>query len=490
MPRCHSHFITKQKTSHLFNKCAILLIKRDDSRDGDDVDNKNIDANIILNVFNDMCCFVITDEEGRYIYANRAWTQTMGIDFESDHIHGRFVSEIIKDTKIGQAIKEDRTISGYSTITTGGGKEKRAFSIYNPIHDLSGKIIAGAIIAIITGDDDNDVDKLIRELNYYKQELTKLSGAKYSIENIIGTSPAITKLREEINRASKSNSTVLISGETGSGKELVAHSIHALSNRKEKSFIKVNCANIPHELMESEFFGYEGGAFTSANRKGKIGKFEQADKGSIFLDEINQLSYDLQPKLLRVMQEREFERVGGTKSIHIDVRFIAATNISLDDLVKNNQFRADLYYRLNVVPIHVPALRERREDIPLLIDDITRKLNGEIGIPVDKIPPDIKNKLMSLDYHWPGNVRELQNVIEWAINMSYGEPMKWSHFSQYFSLKTSTEDTKAVGLDRLQSIEKDLVMRALLEHKTKTAAADALGISRTMLYKKIKKYDL
>ena len=437
-----------------------------------------------------MCCFVITDEIGRYLYANRAWTQTMGIDFEDDNIHGRFVNEIIKDTKIGQALKEDRTISGYSTITTCRGQEKRALSIYNPIHDLSGKIIAGAIIAIITGENENDVDKLIGELNFYKQELSKLSGAKYHIDNIIGASAAIKRLQEEIRRASKSNSTVLIFGETGSGKELVAHSIHALSSRRNKSFIKVNCANIPHELMESEFFGYEGGAFTSADKRGKIGKFEQADKGSIFLDEINQLSYDLQPKLLRVMQEREFERIGGTKNINIDVRFIAATNIPLHEMVKNNQFRADLYYRLNVVPIHVPPLRERREDIPLLIDDISKKLDGEIGIPVDEIPQEIKDKLMNLDYQWPGNVRELQNVIEWAINMSYGEPMKWSHFNQYFSLKTGADETKEMGLGSLELIEKDLVSRALLKHKTKTAAAAALGISRTMLYKKIKKFNL
>ncbi|WP_419026466.1 sigma-54 interaction domain-containing protein [Emergencia sp.] len=452
--------------------------------------NRNIDTKMILDVFNDMCCFVITDAKGRYLYANRAWTQTMGVDFEHDNIYGRFVHDLIKDTKINQALRENRTISGYSTITTCDGKEKRAFSIYNPIHDQQGKIIAGAIIAIITGDNEGDVDRLIRELNFYKQEVTKLRGAKYNIENIVGVSPAIMRMRKEINRASKSNSTVLITGETGSGKELVAHSIHALSSRKGKSFIKVNCANIPKDLMESEFFGYEGGAFTGASQKGKIGKFEQADKGSIFLDEINQLSYDLQPKLLRVMQEREFERIGGSKSIDVDVRFIAATNIPLDELVKNHLFRPDLYYRLNVVPIHVPPLRERREDIPLLIDDITKKLDGEIGIPVHDIPVKIKNRLMNLEYSWPGNVRELQNVIEWAINMSYGEPMKWSHFSQYFTLKSSGSEEKNMKLGSLALIEKELVQQALLEHDTKTAAAAALGISRTMLYKKIKKYDL
>lgn len=454
------------------------------------MNNKSLDPNIILSVFDDMCCFVITDANGRYLYANQAWAQTMGFDFEDDHIYGRFVNELIRDTKIDQALKENRTISGYSTITTCTGKEKRAFSTYSPIHDSSKNIIAGAIITIITGDDDDDVNRLIKELNFYKEELIKLNAAKYSIDNIIGNSPAIVQLREEIKRASKSTSTVLIYGETGSGKELAAHAIHALSDRQNKSFIKINCANIPRDLMESEFFGYEGGAFTSASKKGKVGKFEQADKGSIFLDEINQLSYDLQPKLLRVMQEREFERVGGTKSIHVDVRFIAATNIPLEDLVSSNQFRTDLYYRLNVVPIHIPALRERREDIPLLIDEITKKLNGEIGIPVETIPEEIKDRLMTLDYSWPGNVRELQNVIEWAINMSYGEPIRWNHFSQYFSLKTHSGQPQTSGLEHLQNIEKDLVIRALQEHRTKTEAAASLGISRTMLYKKIKKYNL
>lgn len=454
------------------------------------MDKKKLDPNIILDVFNDMCCFVITDSQGRYLYANKAWTQTMGIDFEYDNVYGRFVSELIKDTKIGIALREDKTMSGYSTIVTLGGKEKRAFSIYSPIHDSSGSIIAGAIIAIITGDDDDDVNKLIRELNFYKQELTRLRGARYSIQNIIGQSPAIVRLRQEISRASKSNSTVLIYGETGSGKELVAHSIHALSMRKDESFIKVNCANIPKDLMESEFFGYEGGAFTGANKKGKIGKFEQANKGSIFMDEINQLSYELQPKLLRVMQEREFERVGGTKSVNVDVRFIAATNVPLGELVQNNQFRADLYYRLNVVPIYVPPLRERKEDIPLLVEDISRNLNGKIGIPIDEISEEIKVNLMKLDYNWPGNVRELQNVIEWAVNMSYGEPMKWSHFSQYFSLKINSKEKEKAGLGKLSEIEKSMVADALEEYGTKTEAASALGISRTMLYKKIKKYGL
>ena len=451
---------------------------------------KKISTSMLLDVFNDMCCFVITDEYGRYVYANKAWAKTMSIDFEYDNIHGKFVSDIIKDTKINTALKENKTISGYSTISTETGKEKKAFSIYKPIHDDKGKIIAGAIIAIITGDDENEADRLINELNFYKRELRKLRSAKYSIDNIIGKSPAIEKLREDIRRASMSNSTVLISGETGSGKELVAHSIHGLSSRKNQSFIEVNCANIPKDLLESEFFGYDKGAFTGADAKGKIGKFEQADKGTIFLDEINQLSYELQPKLLRVMQEREFEHVGGNKSISVDVRFIAATNIPLENLIREKLFRVDLYYRLNVVPVRVPPLRERREDIPLLIDDILEKLNGKIGIPIGEIPEEIKQKLAFLDYDWPGNVRELQNVIEMAINLSFGEPMTWNHFNQYFSLRTRESDKTCTKLDQMEEIEKTLVKRALRDNRTKTDAAKALGISRTMLYKKIEKYKI
>ena len=190
------------------------------------------------------------------------------------------------------------------------------------------------------------------------------------------------------------------------------------------------------------------------------------------------------------MQEREFERVGGSRSIAIDVRFIAATNVPLEELVEKQRFRPDLYYRLNVVPIKVPSLRERREDIPILVDDILRKLNGEIGIPVSGISEDIKRKLMNLDYDWPGNVRELQNVIEWAMNMSYGEPIKWNHFSRYFSLKSKNFETTGLELARLGEIEKEMVQRVLAESQTKTQAAESLGISRTMLYKKIKKYNL
>lgn len=448
-----------------------------------------LNCDMILDVIDDMCCFVITDATGHYIYANKAWAELMNIDFELNKIRGRSVKEFIKDTKIDQALKEDRTISGHSTIVTHKGEARRVFSIYNPIHNEEGKVIAGAIIVIMTGGED-EVNKLINELNFYKQELTKLQSAKYSIDNIIGNSPAINLLREQIIRASRSNSTVLIFGETGSGKELVAHSIHSLSSRKNGSFVKVNCANIPKDLMESEFFGYESGAFTGASRKGKIGKFEQANNGTIFLDEINQLSYDMQPKLLRVIQEREIERIGGTESRDIDVRIITATNVPLEELVAANRFRADLYYRLNVVPLRVPSLKERREDIPLLVDDILHKLDGEIGIPVGEIPPSIKENLMNLDYEWPGNVRELQNVIEWALNISYGEPMNWTHFSQYFSSKLTINRTGQTDLKNLDVMEKALIQRALSESKTKTDAAAALGISRTMLYKKIKKYNL
>ena len=324
--------------------------------------------NLILSVIDKMCCLVITDAEGRYTYANKVWCQTMNIDFDLDKIKGRYVHEIVADTKIDIALRNNCSISGYSTIKIGKAM-RRAFSIYTPIINDGKQVIAGTIMTIFTGDDESDLqsktDLLISELKYYKKELSKMKGVKYSIENIVGDSRAALKMKEEIRIAARSNSTVLITGETGSGKELVAHALHGLSNRATENFVKVNCACIPSELLESEFFGYEEGAFTGAKKKGKIGKFEQADGGSIFLDEINQLSYQLQPKLLRVIQEREIERVGGNKSVLIDTRIIASTNVSLEEMVKNNQFRRDLYYRLNVITINVPPLKRTGRGYPV-----------------------------------------------------------------------------------------------------------------------------
>jgi formate hydrogenlyase transcriptional activator len=234
-------------------------------------------------------------------------------------------------------------------------------------------------------------------------------------EQIIGNSSALETVLEQVERVAPTDSTVIIQGETGTGKELIAHAIHNLSSRCGRPFVRLNCAAIPLDLLESELFGHEKGAFTGAIAQ-KIGRFELADKGTLFLDEIGDIPPALQPKLLRVLQEQEFERLGSTRTHQVDVRLVAATNRDLEEMVNHGQFRSDLYYRLNVFPIQLPPLRERREDIPALVSHFVERFGRRMGREIDNIPPETMSALSS--YQWPGNIRELQNLIERAVILS------------------------------------------------------------------------
>ena len=234
-------------------------------------------------------------------------------------------------------------------------------------------------------------------------------------EQVIGNSSALEAVLEQIERVAPTGSTVLIQGETGTGKELIAHAIHNLSSRAGRPFVRLNCAAIPLDLLESELFGHEKGAFTGAIAQ-KIGRFELADKGTLFLDEVGDIPPALQPKLLRVLQEQEFERLGSARTHQVDVRLVAATNRDLTDMVKRNEFRSDLYYRLNVFPVMLPPLRERREDIPALVTHFAEIFGRRMGKQIEHIPPATMSALSS--YHWPGNIRELQNLIERAVILS------------------------------------------------------------------------
>jgi formate hydrogenlyase transcriptional activator len=234
-------------------------------------------------------------------------------------------------------------------------------------------------------------------------------------EQIIGKSPALEAVLEQVERVAPTGSTVLIEGETGTGKELIARAIHNLSSRCGRAFVKLNCAAIPLDLLESELFGHERGAFTGAIAQ-KIGRFEMADKGTLFLDEVGDIPPALQPKLLRVLQEQEFERLGGTRTHQVDVRLVAATNRDLSEMVKRNEFRSDLYYRLNVFPLILPPLRARREDIPALVTHFVEILGRRLGRQIKHIAPETMSALSS--YHWPGNIRELQNLVERAVILS------------------------------------------------------------------------
>lgn len=304
-------------------------------------------------------------------------------------------------------------------------------------------------------------------------------------------SDVMIKVIEMINHIADTKATVLIYGKTGTGKELAAQALHNSSSRHDKPFIKVNCAAIPDSLLESELFGYEKGAFTGATVK-KPGKFELADEGSIFLDEIGDISPALQVKLLRVLQEREIEHLGGTSTIKIDVRIIAATNKDLSELVKLGKFREDLYYRLNVVPINLPSLQERKEDIPMLVDEFL----GKSAVISGKKQKQISNKALDIlsNYSWPGNIRELENVIERCVVITSNDIITEADLPSYitsFDFKSSKEPESNNLDDALDSTEKNVIIKALSDcNGNRTKASEMLGISRRSLHRKIAKYNI
>jgi transcriptional regulator with PAS, ATPase and Fis domain len=324
----------------------------------------------------------------------------------------------------------------------------------------------------------------------FKVRRPSQTNAKYSINDIAGQSKPILLMKEQILAAAKTKSTIMLLGETGTGKELVAHSIHRLSNRRHNAFIRINCAAIPENLLESELFGYDSGAFTGAAKGGQVGKFEMADGGTIFLDEIGDMPLPLQSKILRVLQEKEIEKVGGRAPIPIDVRVIAATHRNLLQLVNERKFREDLYYRLHVIPIQLPPLRDRREDIPLLVDYFLTKQSMEMDI---EKPPIERECLMSLiGYDWPGNVRELFNILEMTISMSSGTITQSMLPSPLKSERTVEMDESSPVLRNLSdNVEKAAILQALEDYAgNKSKVCEVLRISRSSLYSKLKKHQI
>jgi Nif-specific regulatory protein len=324
-----------------------------------------------------------------------------------------------------------------------------------------------------------------------KERLRQQLKSRYKVENIIGQSDNMQEVFEAVHRVAPSKANVLLRGESGTGKELVAKAIHFMSLRAKGPFIKFNCASIPEGLLESELFGHEKGSFTGAMAMSK-GRFELADSGTIFLDEIGDLPLTLQPKILRVLQEKEFERVGGEKTIKVDIRLVAATSRNLEDFVKEGKFREDLYYRLNVVPIYLPALRDRREDIPMLQEFFLRKYNRENAKSVEIIP-EVLNILMN--YDWPGNVRELENTIERLVVMSKGRTAGKSDLPINIRDHSFKAKFAAQLKDALPSTIEDIEKTRLIEALTRTdwnqaKAARALGITPRQIGYKIRKYEL
>jgi len=328
-------------------------------------------------------------------------------------------------------------------------------------------------------------NKLSEEKLYLQDEIR----TEYNFEEIIGESPALKHILQQLETVAPTDSTILIRGETGTGKELIARAIHHLSGRRERTLVKVNCAAIPTGLLESELFGHEKGAFTGAIAQ-RVGRFELAHRGTLFLDEVGDIPLELQPKLLRVLQEQEFERLGSTRTTRVDVRLVAATNADLTQKVADNQFRADLYYRLNVFPLTIPPLRERREDIPLLVRYFAQKYARRMKRPIETIP--VKAMTALTEYHWPGNVREMENFIERAVILSRGSELQ----IPVAELKPrngigAPQLTAANGFETLEHAEREHIVRTLGETKWviggPTGAASRLGMKRTTLQSRMRK---
>jgi transcriptional regulator with GAF, ATPase, and Fis domain len=313
----------------------------------------------------------------------------------------------------------------------------------------------------------------LRERDRLESVDTDEAEVERDFEEMVGASAALKRILRLVEVVSPTDATVLVLGETGTGKELVARAIHRLSPRKHLPFITLNCAAIPTGLLESELFGYERGAFTGALSQ-KIGRFEMAHRGTLFLDEVGDIPLDLQPKLLRALQEKSFERLGGTRTIPIDVRLVAATNRNLTQMMGDKLFRSDLYYRLKVFPITTPPLRDRPEDIPVLARHFTKKYAAKMGRPIDKIPADTMKALV--EWQWPGNVRELENFVERSVILSRGPSLR----APLGEIRQDAPEAPASAT--LEQVEREHILRVLRESGgVITTAATRLGLHRTTL---------
>jgi len=434
---------------------------------------------------------VIVDKDGYIIRFNHAYQEFLGVS--EKEVLGKHVTDVIENTRMHIVAQKGEKEVGHIQELKGHKIVASRIPLYEDGNLIGaiGKILFQDIAELKSLAQRFEV--LENRLNYYKNEVERLQQAKYSFSNIITQNSKMEYLIKLAKKAADSNSTVLIEGESGTGKELFAHAIHKSSDRKYGAFVRVNCAAIPENLLESELFGYEAGAFTGANKKGKPGKFELANGGTIFLDEIGSMPLEMQAKLLRVIQERELERVGGTGTINLDLRIIVATNENLEKMVKNNKFREDLYYRINVIRLNLPPLRERSGDIELLVKSLIKKLAKELDIKEKEISDKALKKLKA--YDWPGNVRELQNFIERVLNLAQGKIIYPEHLPEIIN-QGNKEDKKSENDNlTLNEIVARTEKRAIIEaiknaDGNRTKAAQVLGIHRTSLYHKIDKYNI
>lgn len=434
----------------------------------------------VVNAFQDG--IISVDADGQIIHYNRPAEIILKEDLS--RYTGEDIRRVIKCPIFNKALETPINIEHQRISLT--------------VNDRTLSLVAAVKTILVDNNIEGFVAFLEEAANSKKKlESVFMSNTRYSFDDIIGQSPEMRKCVDLAKRISASNSSVLILGESGTGKELFARAIHNASNRAQGNFIAINCGAIPDTLLESELFGYEGGSFTGAKKEGNPGKFEMANGGTIFLDEIGDMPLNLQAKLLRVLQDREVVRIGDSRPIPIDVRIIAATNKDLEDLIDEGLFRRDLYYRINVIPIKIPPFRERREDMELMSEYLLRKHATLLGKNIESIDSDTMDILKR--HNWPGNVRELENVIEYAVNMETGKTLAAASLPSYLTesseeLLPAQEESESSLKDSASLSERNKIINALSmfedNTKGKKECAKYLKISLSTLYRKLKEYNI
>jgi len=439
--------------------------------------------------------YIIVDKDGYITVMNKTFLDIIGK--KREEVIGKHVLEVLPHSKLPETLKTGRMDSADIWPIVEG----RDILINRIPIRQNGEIIGAIGHSMVL---DMSGAKLLmkrlqetqKELSVYKDEVNTIYQAKWKFEDLLGRSSEFVTVKAMAQQFAQTSSTLLITGESGTGKELFAQAIHNASKYRTGPFIRINCVTLPENLLESELFGYEDGAFTGAKKGGKPGKFELARGGTVFLDEIGDMPMSMQTKLLSVLQERVIERIGGTKPIDINVRVIAATNRNLEEMVANHEFREDLYYRLNVVRLHIPPLRKRIEDLPVLVAGLMPRINQKLGTEVTRISEPALEVLRN--YSWPGNVRELENMLERAINMAHirgADCIETGDLPAFLKKGTSpavAPDSSRWDLNEaIEELERNMIIQALEEtghNKTKTA--QLLGIHSSALYRKLTKYGL